>query len=108
MTKQPQRHRSRELRKRRAKTVGATEAGAALAVQSVPRGKGIPVVVCGHTLSDMARALDLDQSYLSKLSRGKATPSLRVARALQDYLGAATMEDALEMLMEAGQEGEGG
>lgn len=103
MSKQAHRHRARDLRKkRRTKAERAADLANATLPQVVPRGKGVPVIICGHTLSEIARALDLDQSYLSRLSLGKASPSLEVARRLQAYLELDSIDAVLAVFAPMG------
>lgn len=87
---------ARDLRKRQARKRN----GAATPARG---GKGVPVIVHGHTLADLARALHVDQSYMSRLSRGKATPSLPLLQDLRAFLDLPTIDAALAAL--TGQDG---
>lgn len=70
----------------------------------VPRGKGIPVVIKGYTLSDIARAINVNQSYLSKVSRGIGTPSLHVLEDARVFLGFDTIDETLQALLKGARE----
>jgi transcriptional regulator with XRE-family HTH domain len=66
------------------------------------RGKGIPVLLRGHALNDIARGTGLNQSYLSKLTLGKGSPSLATCERLRVYLELPTIDAVLAVLASAG------
>lgn len=63
--------------------------------RTAAKPKGQPIVVMGHTLSDIGRQMEPPKSggYLARCYRGVRVPSLPTLRSLQRFLSLATLDE---------------